>query len=145
MTALVLLCRIAGRRVAIPTDRVVSVIEIEAITPVPGAPAFVLGLTALRSQALTVIDCRVSLGHPPSERPVGNRAAVIEHDGHRYALVVDEALDVAEALSAPVAVAGGFGECWRDAAIGMIETDSDPALAIAVEQLIEGPRAAAAA
>lgn len=145
MTALVLLCDIAGRRVAIPTDRVLSVIEIEAVTPIPGAPAFVLGLTALRSQALTVIDCRVSLGYPPSKRVVGNRAAVIEHDGHRYALVVDEALDVAEARSAPVAVAGGFGQCWRDAATGMIETDSGPAVTIAVERLIEGPRPAAAA
>lgn len=145
MNQLLLMCLIAGRRAAIPTDRVLSVIEIEAVTPIPATPEFIVGLTALRSQALTVIDCRVSLGFPASERVVGNRAAVIEHDGHRYALLVDEAFDVAEALSEPAPVPGGFGEGWRHAANGMIETESGPALLVDVDQLVLGPRHAAAA
>ena len=145
MTQLLLMCLIAGRRAAIPTQRVLSVIEVEAVTPIPMTPAFIVGLTALRSQALTVIDCRVSLGFTASERVVGSRAAVIEHDGHRYALLVDEAFDVAEALSMPLPVPGGFGEGWRHAATGMIETESGPALLVDVEQLIRGPREAAAA
>ena len=145
MTQLLLMCLIAGRRAAIPTARVLSVIEIEAVTPIPATPEFIIGLTALRSQALTVIDCRVSLGFPASERIIGNRAAVIEHEGHRYALLVDEAFDVTEALSEPVPVPGGFGEGWRHAASGMIETESGPALLVDVEQMILGPRQAAAA
>jgi purine-binding chemotaxis protein CheW len=145
MTRLLLMCLIAGRRAAIPTDRVLSVIEIESVTPIPATPDFIVGLTALRSQALTVIDCRVSLGFAPSERISGNRAAVIEHEGHRYALLVDEAFDVAEALSDPVPVPGGFGEGWRHAASGMIETEGGPALLVHVEQLILGPQRAEAA
>lgn len=145
MNQLLLMCLIARRRAAIPTGRVLSVIEIEAVTPIPATPEFIVGLTALRSQALTVIDCRVSLGFAASERVVGNRAAVIEHDGHRYALLVDEAFDVAEALSEPVPVPGGFGDGWRHAARGMIETESGPALLVDVDQLILGPRQAAAA
>jgi purine-binding chemotaxis protein CheW len=145
MNKLLLMCLIAGRRAAIPTDRVLSVIEIDAVTPIPATPDFIVGLTALRSQALTVIDCRVSLGFPASERVGGNRAAVIEHEGHRYALLVDEAFDVAEALGEPVPVPGGFGEGWRNAATGMIETESGPALMVDVEQLILGPRQAEAA
>lgn len=145
MTRLLLMCMIAGRRVAIPTARVLSVIEIEAVTPIPATPEFIIGLTALRSQALTVIDCRVSLGFPASEQVIGNRAAVIEHEGYRYALLVDEAFDVTQALSEPVPVPGGFGDGWHHAASGMIETESGPALLIDVEQLILGPRQAAAA
>ena len=145
MTQLLLMCLIAGRRAAIPTDRVLSVIELEAVTPIPATPEFIVGLTALRSQALTVIDCRVSLGFPPSERVIGSRAAVIEHEGHRYALLVDEAFDVTQAQSDPVPVPGGFGDGWRDAARGMIETESGPALLVDVEQLVLGPRHAAAA
>ena len=145
MNQLLLMCLIAGRRAAIPTGRVLSVIEIESVTPIPATPAFIVGLTALRSQALTVIDCRVSLGFPASERVIGNRAAVIEHEGHRYALMVDEAFDVTEALSEPVPVPGGFGDGWRHAAVGMIETETGPALLVDVEQLILGPREAAAA
>jgi purine-binding chemotaxis protein CheW len=141
MTQLLLLCLIAGRRAAIPTQRVLSVIEIESVTPIPMTPDFIVGLTALRSQALTVIDCRVSLGFSPSERVVGSRAAVIEHEGHRYALLVDEAFDVTAALSEPVPVPGGFGEGWRHAATGMIETESGPVLLVDVEQLVLGPRA----
>lgn len=145
MTQLLLMCLIAGRRAAIPTDRVLSVIEIDAVTPIPATPDFIIGLTALRSQALTVIDCRVSLGFPASERVIGNRAAVIEHEGHRYALLVDEAFDVTEALSQPVPVPGGFGDGWRHAAAGMVETAGGPALLVDVEQLILGPRQSAAA
>ena len=142
---MLLLCLIAGRRAAIPADRVLSVIEVESITPIPGTPDFIVGLTALRSQALTVLDCRVSLGFAASEAIEGSRAAVIEHDGHRYALLVDEAFDVAEALSEPMPVPGGFGEGWRNAASGMVETESGPALLVLVEQIILGPPTAQAA
>lgn len=144
MTRLLLMCLIAGRRAAIPTERVRSVIEIEATTPIPMTPDFIVGLTALRSQALTVIDCRVALGFAPSERVTGSRAAVIDHEGHRYALLVDEAFDVTEALSDPVPVPGGFGEGWRHAAVGMVETETGPALLVDVAQIITGPHRAAA-
>lgn len=139
MNQLLLMCLIAGRRAAIPAVHVLSVIEIEAVTPIPKVPEFIVGLTALRSQALTVIDCRVSLGFSASERAVGSRAAVVEHEGHRYALLVDEAFDVAEALSEPVQVPGGFGDGWHNAARGMVETESGPALLIDVEQILLGP------
>ena len=145
MNQLLLMCLIAGRRAAIPAVRVLSVIEIEAITPIPSTPDFIIGLTALRSQALTVIDCRVSLGFPASERVIGSRAAVVEHDGYRYALLVDEAFDVSESHSEPVDVPGGFGEDWRRATKGMVETESGPTLLIDVEQLLLGPAHAAAA
>lgn len=145
MNQLLLMCLIAGRRAAIPASRVLSVIEIEAVTPIPGTPDFIAGLSALRSQALTVVDCRVSLGFPANERVVGSRAAVIEHEGHRYALLVDEAFDVAEAQTEPVQVPGGFGDGWAQAALGMVETDVGPALLVDVEELLVGPRAAAAA
>jgi purine-binding chemotaxis protein CheW len=145
MNQLLLMCLIAGRRAAIPAVRVLSVIEIEAVTPIPATPDFIVGLTALRSQALTVIDCRVSLGFPASERVVGSRAAVVEHEGHRYALLVDEAFDVAEALSDPVQVPGGFGDGWVKAARGMVETETGPALLVDVEQLLLGPRQSEAA
>lgn len=139
MSQVLLICLIAGRRAAIPAERVLSVIEIETVTPIPMTPPFIVGVTALRSQALTVIDCRVALGFPASDHVTGSRAAVIEHDGHRYALMVDEAYDVAEALSHPAPVPGGFGEGWRHAARGMVETENGPALLVAVEQLILGP------
>lgn len=136
MNQLMLMCLIADRRAAIPAAEVNSVIEIDAITPIPGTPDYIAGLTALRSQALTVIDCRAALGFPSSGSPVGSRAAVVEHEGHPYALVVDKAFDVEEAQGEPSVVPGGFGRSWQEAAVGLVETDSGPALLVEVAKLV---------
>ena len=137
MRELMLMCSIAGRRAAIPASAIRSVIEIEDITPIPGTPPHIAGLTALRSQALTVIDCRVALGFEAIDEVVGARATVVEHDGHPYALLVDDAYDVDEALSEPSDVPGGFGAGWRHAAKGLVETAGGPALTIAIDRIIE--------
>lgn len=138
MTQALLLCLIADRRVAFPAVKIRSVIEIERITPIPRTAPHIAGLTALRSQALTVIDCRVALGFESCGDPVGSRAAVVDHEGHSYALVVDEAYDVVDALGEPENPPGGFGEVWNEAAVGMVETPSGPTLLIALEALIAG-------
>ena len=104
MNELLLMCLIAGRRAAIPAAEVQSVIEIDDITPIPGVPPYIRGLTALRSQALTVIDCRVALGFESSTEISGQRAAVVDVEGHLYALLVDEAYDVGDARSEPIDV-----------------------------------------
>ncbi|WP_454598518.1 chemotaxis protein CheW [Qipengyuania sp. SM2507] len=144
MTEALLMCLIAERRVAFPAVKVRSVIEIERITPIPRTAPHIAGITALRSQALTVIDCRVALGFESRGDPVGSRAAVVDHEGHSYALVVDQAFDVVDALGDPERVPGGFGESWAEAAIGMVETASGPTLLIALETLIAGHQAQAA-
>lgn len=144
MNELLLMCLIAGRRAAIPAAHVQSVIEIDDITPIPGVPAFIRGLTALRSQALTVIDCPVALGFESQSEISGQRAAVVDIDGHLYALLVDEAYDVGEARSEPIDVPGGFGPGWQAAARGMVETDGGPTLLIDVEAIVAGPTAQAA-
>ena len=139
MNELLLMCTIAGRRAAIPAIEVQSVIEVENITPIPGTPDFILGLTALRSQALTVIDCALAIGLESACDSGNARAAVVEIEGHLYALLVDDAHDVGEARSEPVAVPGGFGEGWQRAARGMVETETGPTLLIDVQALIAGP------
>ena len=144
MSELLLLCTIAGQRVALPALRVESVIDVSEITPIPGTPDFIAGLTALRSQALTVIDCARAIGLPYADPRGQCRAAVIESAGHLYALMLESAETVGEALSRPFAVPGGFGERWRRVADGLIETGEGPALLIDVERLIGGPQPMAA-
>ncbi|MFA6220177.1 MAG: chemotaxis protein CheW [Erythrobacter sp.] len=144
MNELLLMCMIGGRRAALTAVRVQSVIEIVEITPIPGTPDFIRGLTALRSQALTVIDSALALGLESRGEAPEQRAAVVEVDGHPYALLVDEAYDVGEALSEPVAVPGGFGPGWHRAARGMVETEDGPTLLVDIEALVAGPVARAA-
>ncbi|HEX6218110.1 MAG TPA: chemotaxis protein CheW, partial [Sphingomicrobium sp.] len=99
---LLLIVTIAGQRVALPADAVESVVELDTLIHVPRAQPHVAGLSALRSRVLTVIDCRRSLEMGDSDCSEGIReAAVVELDGHHYALIVDVVEDVVEALSAP--------------------------------------------
>ena len=145
MTGLVVIVEVAGRRAALRTAEVQSVVELETISPVPRAPAFVLGLTALRSSTLTVVDAAAAIGLPAHGPPeAGARAAIVDHAGHRYALVVDEIDDVAEALGDPSPVPGEAGPGWERVSQGLIETDRGPALLIDLGTLLAGPPLVAA-
>ncbi len=143
MNNLLVMATIAGRRCALNARDVQSVIELGTITPVPRTPDFIAGITALRSQALTVIDCRKALGLDPSDYPTDTRAAAISIDGHSYALMVDHIEDITTAVAEPGDVVGGFGENWSRVATGMVETSNGPALLIDLAILISGPEAQA--
>ncbi|MGY6635681.1 MAG: chemotaxis protein CheW [Erythrobacter sp. SCN 62-14] len=144
MSALVLMAQIAGRRCAMAAEDVRSVIDLGVIAPVPRAPAFIAGITALRSQTLTVIDCRLALGlEAASLYPTDTRAAVVATGGHSYALMVDAIEDIATSLGEPGHIPGGFGAEWQRAATGMIETGIGPALLLDLRPLIAGPLAGA--
>ena len=144
MNDLLLMCTIAGRDAAIPALRVQTVLEIDDITPIPGTPDFICGLTPLRSQALTVVDCALALGFDQPCSSSDRRAAVVEVDGHLYALMVDSAQDVSEARSDLVAIPGGLGEGWQRAGLGMVETETGPVVLVDIEKIIAGPPALAA-
>ncbi len=139
MNDLLVLAQIAGRRCALHAHDVKSVIELGTITPVPRSPDFIAGITALRSQALTVIDCRRALGMDSISWSTDHRAAVVLVAGHSYALMVDSIEDIATAQSSPDGIPGGFGSEWTRIATGMIETAIGPALLIDLSQLIAGP------
>ena len=101
MNDLLLICTIAGRRAAIPALDVQSVIEIETITPIPGTHDFICGLTALRSQALTVIDSSLAIGLGTPCVSKDNRAAVIESDRDYFELAARTELPASYARTAP--------------------------------------------
>lgn len=145
MNELLVMAQIAGRRCAFPALEVQSVIDVGEITPIPRAPGFVAGLAALRSQALTVIDCRAAIGLDPAGFETDQRAAVARIDGHSYALKVDLIDDVATASGIPASLPGGFGPLWNRVARGMVETDRGPVLLLDLSAVIAGPAAPRAA
>jgi purine-binding chemotaxis protein CheW len=145
MNELLLIVTIAGERVALPAAAVESVVELDALTPVPRAGAHVAGLSALRSRVLTVIDGMRSLELGTTECSDGIReAAVVEIDGHHSALLVDVVEDVVESLSEPTQVRAAMGGGWERASKGMVETEQGPLLLIDVAALISGAEARAA-
>ena len=141
ISELLVILQIAGRRCAVSAHDVKSVIELGVVTPVPRTPDFIAGIAALRSQSLTVIDCRRALGLDSAGWPTDDRAAVIANAGHSYALIVDQVEDITTANGLPGQVPGGFGPAWARVATGMIETRTGPALLIDLAALIAGPDA----
>jgi purine-binding chemotaxis protein CheW len=139
MNELLLIVTIAGSRVAFPAARVESVVELDALSPVPRAAAHVAGLSALRSRVLTVIDCQRSLELGSTDLEGLREAAVVEVDGHHYALTVDAVEDVVEALSDPQPVRAAMEAGWERVGLGMVESEEGPLLLVDIDGLISGP------
>lgn len=98
MSAVHVRVRIAGEQYALPVDGVLEVAELGDVTPVPGAPASVLGVRNLRGQLITVVDLATLFGldgDSPRERIV-----VTEEGDRRAGLAVEAILDV-ESVSQP--------------------------------------------
>ena len=143
MAGLVVIVCLAGERVAFPSERIDSVVEIGAIVPVPGAAPHVAGLAALRSRVLTVIDCRASLvpGSPIAEP---RDALVVSEAGHLHALLVDRVEDVVEVQDAILPPPPGLAPDWARIACGQAASGGDLFLVVDEAALIAGPRNAPA-
>jgi purine-binding chemotaxis protein CheW len=143
MAELLLIARLAGRRIALPARDIEAVVELDGLTPVPGAPRHVAGLSALRSRVLTVIDSRASLGLGADDRGGAGEAVVVPSGGHTYALLVEQVEDVVEAGDDPVPVKVPAGGGWDRVAQGMVDAGGALLLLADPHQLIAGPPALA--
>ena len=144
MADLLLIVRLAGRRIALPASEVEGVVELEGITPAPRAAGHVAGLSALRSRVLTVIDGLASLEFGRSRVDGLLDAIVIPSGGHPYALIVESVEDVIEAIRPPLPIRTPVGAGWDRVALGMAEAGDDLLLLVDPHRLIAGPQAQAA-
>jgi purine-binding chemotaxis protein CheW len=143
MADLLLIARLAGRRIAFPAAEVEAVVELEGVTPVPRAAPHVAGLSALRSRVLTVIDGLAALEAGRSGE-AWRDAIVIPSGGHTYALMVEEVEDVIEAAAPPHPLNAPLGAGWDRVAVGTIEAEGELYLLVDPHLLIAGPAARAA-
>jgi purine-binding chemotaxis protein CheW len=77
---------------ALPVEHVLEVAEFGDVTPMPGAPAEVLGLRKLRGQIVPVIDLGFVFGVGRSNEP--RKLVVAESSGRRAGFAIDEVRDV---------------------------------------------------
>jgi purine-binding chemotaxis protein CheW len=137
MSAPLLIVRVAGDRIAVPADRVHSVIELGRIIPAPRAPDYIAGLTTLRSRTLTVIDTARAIGLPSTGH--AEFALVIESDGCGYALIVEEVENVADGEPVPCRPEVKLGDGWTRVAEGLVETETGSLLIVDLDTIIAGP------
>jgi purine-binding chemotaxis protein CheW len=81
---------LGGRSFAVDVTEAREVVVLETTTPVPGAPAAVIGVMNLRGNVLPVVEARPLLGLPIGPR--GDRALVLADGERRAAMVIDGVL-----------------------------------------------------
>jgi purine-binding chemotaxis protein CheW len=133
--ALVAVSGRAGRRVAIETTQVDSVVDIAEVVAVPRTEAAVRGLVALRSRVVTVIDTGTALGLEPTP-DAARRAVITRVDGHHYAILVDSLEDVALFERLPLSSGLALDRGWASAGIGLVERDGEPMLIVDLAALV---------
>jgi purine-binding chemotaxis protein CheW len=85
-----------GEVYALDVMRVQEVLRVGEISPVPGAPDYVLGIINLRGKVVTVIDARLRLGMSYSENTDLSRIIVLEAAGQDVGILVDGVAEVVQ-------------------------------------------------
>jgi purine-binding chemotaxis protein CheW len=87
-----LIVRAGGQTCALPVRSVVETLRPGAIAPIPGAPAFVRGVMAIRGAPVPVVDLASLLGRGSSAN--GARLVVARAGERRVALWVDAVVGI---------------------------------------------------
>jgi chemotaxis signal transduction protein len=114
--------RLGAEHYALSLQQVVEVVELGAITPVPGSGATLLGLRNLRGEILPALDLRALLGVASGD---ASCHLVVVADGERRAgLAVDKAIDFNELPDASSPVDSPFvnrGVLVDGALVGVVD------------------------
>lgn len=71
-----------------------EVLKFQDIAPVPGAPAYVMGIINIRGTVISVINTRCRFGLPDREPDDNTRIVIIEIGQHIVGIVVDSVAEV---------------------------------------------------
>jgi len=85
----------------VPVEQVREVRDVQVVTPVPGAPNYVEGVTNLRGQIITVMDLRKRLNIEEMEGG-GQKIIVIEMGKAAVGVVVDAVTEVSTIAGADI-------------------------------------------
>jgi len=113
-----ILFNVAGTTYAVRSQDVLHMEMIEHITPVPNAPAFVEGVVFSRGQVVPVMNLRRRFGFDRQDLDLRTRLIVVQNEGRRVGLLVDEArefITIADsAVHPPNEAIGGLSGNYLD-------------------------------
>jgi purine-binding chemotaxis protein CheW len=98
-----------GEVYGINVMQVQEVLRVSEIAPVPGAPAYVLGIINLRGNVVTVINSRRRFGLPSIQLDDASRIIVIESAKQVVGMLVDAVAEVVELYETDIDVAPNVG------------------------------------
>lgn len=101
--------RLGSETYGIDVMQVREVLRGTEISPVPGAPGYVLGIINLRGNVVSIIDTRSRFGLPQHEMDDASRILILEAGDHAVGFLVDSVCEVAELRSSEVESAPDTG------------------------------------
>jgi purine-binding chemotaxis protein CheW len=96
-------------RYGVNVMQVQEVLRFTEITPVPGAPAYVMGIINLRGNVVTVIDTRQRFMLGPKEVDDATRIVIMEAEGQVIGILVDSVAEVVELRASEIESAPNVG------------------------------------
>ena len=100
---------IENEKYAIDVMQVQEIIRPLELSPVPGAPDYVLGIINLRGIVVSIIDTRKRFNLPEREMTEQARIIIIESGGNSIGILVDSVADVANLNEAEIEDAPNVG------------------------------------
>jgi purine-binding chemotaxis protein CheW len=103
---------VANEIYGIPTGAVREIIKVGEITEVPRSPKFLLGVISVRGAIIPVLDLRRRLGFPSVEMTRSARIVIVDVEGQRFGLRVEDVIAlerfrVSDVEPAPAIFGGG--------------------------------------
>ncbi len=88
--------RLENEKYCINVMQVQEVLRMSEIAPVPGAPAYVIGIMNLRGNVVTITDTRKRFGLGPREIDDDSRIIIVEIKNSVVGILVDSVTDVVD-------------------------------------------------
>lgn len=98
-----------GETYCIDVMKVQEVLRYTDIAPVPGAPAYVLGIINLRGKVVTVIDTRARFGLKEDEITYNTRIVIVEANQNIVGILVDSVSEVVYMRQSEIETAPNIG------------------------------------
>ena len=131
--------RLAEESYGIAVMQVQEVLRVTEITPVPGAPDYVLGIINLRGNVVTVLDTRKRFGLPANEMDDASRIIIIESGEQVVGLLVDSVAEVVYLRAAEIESSPNVGNEESSRYIqGVANRDDDLLIVVDLNKLLTG-------
>ncbi|NOU47759.1 MAG: purine-binding chemotaxis protein CheW [Bacteroidales bacterium] len=79
-------------RYSIDCQYIKEVLLLKELTPIPGAPAFVAGLTNVRGKIISIVDLKIFLGLVTKGITDLNKTIILSYEGMEFGIITDAIL-----------------------------------------------------
>jgi purine-binding chemotaxis protein CheW len=123
----------------VPVDQVREVRDMQAVTPVPGAPSYVEGVTNLRGQIITVIDLRKRLGLEKGNVE-GEKILIIDLEKTAVGVIVDTVTEVSTIKEADIEKNMNVTSTLGDFVMGVGKQNDHLSVILDITKIVNKPK-----